>query len=70
MMLRKILLPDHCPLAYSVDEFCLLHRISRPYFYKLLKDGKGRASSSSAPGRPGIFAAADAAADFPEQKFE
>jgi hypothetical protein len=28
-------------LAFSVDQFCLLHSISRPYFYKLLKVGLG-----------------------------
>jgi predicted DNA-binding transcriptional regulator AlpA len=26
-------------LAFSVQEFCTLHRISRCYFYKLLKQG-------------------------------
>jgi predicted DNA-binding transcriptional regulator AlpA len=34
---ETIALPD--PLALTVDEFCLAHRISRPFFYKLLKDG-------------------------------
>jgi predicted DNA-binding transcriptional regulator AlpA len=28
-------------LAFSVEEFCTLHRISRCYFYKLLKNGHG-----------------------------
>jgi hypothetical protein len=38
MAARKAL-PD--PMAYTVDEFCLAHHISRPFFYKLLKDGVG-----------------------------
>jgi hypothetical protein len=28
-------------LAFSVEEFCTLHRISRCYFYKLLRNGLG-----------------------------
>jgi hypothetical protein len=36
---KPVALPD--PLAFTVDEFCMTHRISRPFFYKLLKDGTG-----------------------------
>jgi predicted DNA-binding transcriptional regulator AlpA len=32
-------LPDR--MAFTVDEFCLAHHVSRPFFYKLLKDGVG-----------------------------
>jgi hypothetical protein len=32
-------LPDR--MAYTVDEFCLAHHISRPFFYTLLKVGVG-----------------------------
>lgn len=28
------------PAAYSIDEFCLAHHISRGMFYKLLRAGK------------------------------
>jgi len=28
-------------MAYTVDEFCASHRISRAHFYNLLKAGKG-----------------------------
>jgi hypothetical protein len=28
-------------LAFSIAEFCSLHRISRPYFYKIMKNGLG-----------------------------
>ena len=27
--------------AFSIDEFCIAHRISRAMFYKLLKQGRG-----------------------------
>lgn len=27
--------------AYSIDEFCKAHRISRPMFYKLAKSNRG-----------------------------
>jgi predicted DNA-binding transcriptional regulator AlpA len=33
--------PTGRKLAYSIEEFCKLHSISRPYFYLLLKAGKG-----------------------------
>jgi predicted DNA-binding transcriptional regulator AlpA len=26
--------------SYSIDEFCGLHRLSRSFFYKILKEGK------------------------------
>jgi hypothetical protein len=26
--------------SYSIDEFCGLHRFSRTFFYKILKEGK------------------------------
>jgi hypothetical protein len=28
-------------LAFSIAEFCTLHRISRPYFYKIIQNGIG-----------------------------
>jgi hypothetical protein len=40
---KKKLLPfANAPrLAFSIVEFCALHRISRGYFYKILKQGLG-----------------------------
>lgn len=35
----KDVLPAGTTLAFSIPEFCALHRISRPYFYKMLKTG-------------------------------
>jgi predicted DNA-binding transcriptional regulator AlpA len=46
-MSRRRVLPDNKPVplpdrkAYTVEEFCIAHHISRPFFYKLLKDGTG-----------------------------
>jgi len=31
------------PLVLTVAEFCLRHRISRSFFYKLVKNGQGPA---------------------------
>jgi hypothetical protein len=33
--------PTTASLAFSVNEFCEMHRISRAYFYKILKMGLG-----------------------------
>lgn len=27
--------------SYSIDEFCGLHHLSRTFFYKIIKEGKG-----------------------------
>jgi hypothetical protein len=32
--------PEVQRVAYSVDEFCAAHRVTKPTFYALLKEGK------------------------------
>jgi hypothetical protein len=38
---RQPKLPNNSPLAFTVDQFCFQHNISRPYFYKMQKVGIG-----------------------------
>jgi hypothetical protein len=40
-MLKKIVTESSQALAFSVAEFCSLHRISRAYFYKITRNGVG-----------------------------